>query len=81
MVKIGGALMRKILAGAAVFIAGIACGLIVTYGPLHAQGSINEVDIMVKLNEISNSQEAVVAAINSMKEDIQIIKIRVTQSQ
>ena len=73
--------MRKILAGAVVFIAGIACGLVLTYGPLHAQGSISENDIMAKLNEISKSQEDVVAAINSMKEDMQIIKIRVTQSQ
>jgi len=73
--------MRKILAGAAVFIAGMACGLVFTYGPLHAQGSINEGDIMAKLNEISRGQEEVVAAINSMKEDIKIILIRVTQRQ
>ena len=73
--------MRNILAGAAVFIAGIACGLILTYGPLHAQGAINEGDIMAKLNEISKSQGEMMAAINSIKEDLQIIKIRVTQSQ
>jgi len=73
--------MRNILTGAAVFIAGIACGLVLTYGPLHAQGSAGEGDIMAKLNEISKGQEEVVAAINSMKEDINIIKIRVTQSQ
>ncbi len=73
--------MKKILTGAAVFIAGIACGLIFTYGPLHAQGSISEGDIMAKLNEISKGQEEVVAAIHSMKEDMRIIRIRVTQSQ
>ena len=73
--------MRKILTVAAVFIAGVACGLIFTYGPLHAQGSINEGDVMAKLNEISKGQAEVVAAVNSMKEDIQTIKIRVTQSQ
>ncbi len=73
--------MRKILRGAVVFIAGIACGLIFTYGPLHAQGSVSEGDIMAKLNEISKSQAEIAAAINSMKEDMQIIKIRVTQSQ
>ncbi len=73
--------MRNILAGAAVFIAGIACGLVFTYGPLHAQGSISESDIMAKLDEISKGQEEVVAAINSIKEELQIIKIRVTQSQ
>ena len=73
--------MRKILTGAAVFIAGIACGLIFTYGPLHAQGSISESDIMAKLNEISKSQAEVASAINAIKADIQIVKIRVTQSQ
>ena len=73
--------MRKILAGAAVFIAGITCGLMLTYGPLHAQESTGEGDVMGKLNEISKSQKEVMAVINSMKEDMQIIKIRVTQSQ
>jgi len=77
----GCALMRKILAGAALFIVGIVCGLILTYGPLHAQGSTSEGDIMARLNEISRGQAEVVAAVNSMKEDIKIIKIRVTQIQ
>ena len=74
LVKIGGALMRKTLAGAVIFVMGLVCGLILTYGPLHAQGSINEGSIMAKLDEVA-------AAVNSMKEDIQIIKIRVTQNQ
>jgi len=73
--------MRKILAGTVLFIAGTICGLVLTYGPLHAQGVVSEGDIAAKLDEISKSQTEVVAAINSMKEDIQIIKIRVTQSQ
>lgn len=73
--------MKKMLAFTAVFVAGIACGLVFTYGSLHAQGAINEGDIMAKLDEISKSQEDVVAAINSIKEDLRIIKIRVTQSQ
>ena len=73
--------MRKILACAAVFIAGIACGLMLTYGPLHAQGATSEGDIMAKLNEISKGQEEMMAAINSIKEELQIVKIRVTQSQ
>jgi len=73
--------MKKILAGAALFVTGIACGLIVTYGPLHAQGAINENEIMAKLNEISRGQQEVVDAINSMKDDIRIIKVRVTQMQ
>ncbi|MDD5173941.1 MAG: hypothetical protein WC482_03070 [Candidatus Omnitrophota bacterium] len=73
--------MRKILTGAAIFIAGISCGLILTYGSLHAQGSSGDGDIAAKLNEISKNQENIIAAINSMKDDLRIIKIRVTQSQ
>ena len=73
--------MGRILSGAIIFIAGAICGLIFTYGPLHAQGSISEGDIMAKLNEISKGQEETIAAINSIKEDLRIIKIRVTQSQ
>lgn len=74
--------MRKILTGAAVFIAGIACGLILTYGPVrHAQAAVNENSIMAKLSDISRSQADMMAAISSIKEDLQIIKIRVTQSQ
>ena len=71
--------MRKILLGVIVFIVGVACGLIFTYGPLYAQGSNG--DVMAKLDEISKSQEETMAAINSIKEELQIIKIRVTQSQ
>ncbi|MDO8536228.1 MAG: hypothetical protein Q7S30_04390 [Candidatus Omnitrophota bacterium] len=73
--------MKKILMCAAIFFAGLACGLILTYGPLHAQESAIDSSVMTKLNEISAGQQEVVAAINAMKEDIQIIKIRVTQSQ
>ena len=73
--------MKKYFAGVLVFIIGLVCGLVFTYGPLNAQGSSGEGDIMAKLNEISKSQEDMMAAINSMKADLQIIKIRVTQSQ
>lgn len=81
LVKIGGILMKKLLAGAVLFIAGAACGLIFTYGPLHAQEPVNEDDIMVKLDEISKSQSEMAATIKSMKDDIQIIKLRITQMQ
>ena len=73
--------MRKILAGAVVFVAGMACGLIIAYGPLHAQGSTGENDIMPKLNEIVKGQQEIKASLNSIKEELQIIKIRITQSQ
>jgi hypothetical protein len=74
--------MKKFLAVIAVFITGIACGLILTYGPLHAQSSApSEGDIMAKLDEISKDQKEMMAAINSIREELQIIKIRITQNQ
>jgi len=74
--------MKKILAGLVVFIVGVTCGLIFAYGPLYAQSSvIVEGGIMSKLDEILSEQKEVAAMINSMKEDIEMIKIRVTQMQ
>jgi len=73
--------MKKILIGAIVFFVGFACCLILTHGLLQAQSGVNESDIMTKLNEIAKAQEELSATVNSMKEDIQIIKIRVTQLQ
>lgn len=70
--------MNKILATVIIFLAGAACALILTHGSLQAQG---EGDIMAKLNEIANAQRDISSAINAMKQDIQIIKIRVTQIQ
>ena len=73
--------MNKILASGIIFVAGVACGLVLTYGTLHAQNSTGEGDVMAKLNEIAKGQEEVVAMVNSMKEDIQVIRVRVTQMQ
>jgi hypothetical protein len=81
LVKIGDALMKNILLGAVIFIVGIACGLIFTYGTLHAEESTGNAEVIAKLDEISKGQADLTAAINSIKEDLQIIKIRVTQSQ
>lgn len=73
--------MRRILSAAGLFIAGLACGLVFTYGPIHAQSSVSENDIMSKLDEISKGQKGISDSISSMKEDIQVIRIRVTQMQ
>ena len=73
--------MRKILVGTVIIIVGIVCCLALGCGPLHAQESSGGSEVMAKLDEISKGQEELKAAINSIKEDLQIIKIRVTQSQ
>jgi hypothetical protein len=67
--------MKKILAGAVIFFIGMACGLMFIYGPTHANAANNSDEVlMAKMDEVVN-------AINDMKEDIRIIKIRVTQGQ
>ncbi len=73
--------MRKILASMLIIIVGMVCCLALACGPLHAQESTGEGDVMAKLDEISKSQEELKTAINSIKEELQIIKLRVTQSQ
>jgi hypothetical protein len=72
--------MKKILAFLAVFLMGAAFGLILVSGQLNAQ-SAGDADVLSKLNDIAKSQEDVMAGINAIKEDLKIIKIRITQMQ
>jgi len=73
--------MKKILAGLMIFVIGLICGLIFTYGSIHAQGAINENDVMSKLKEISDGQTGAMTVLNAIREDVQLIKIRITQMQ
>ena len=73
--------MRKILIAAVLFLTGVAFGLVLSHGTLNAQSSGNEADIISKLNDIAKGQQDLMAAVNSIKEDLQIVKIRVTQLQ
>ena len=41
----------------------------------------NNSAVMEKLSEVARSQQNILATLNALKEDIQIIKIRVTQIQ
>lgn len=70
--------MKRIFAVIILFVIGVAFGLVLSHGPLNAQ---SDSDVMSKLNDIAKSQGEVLAAIASMKEDLQIIKVRVTQLQ
>ncbi|MDP3791706.1 MAG: hypothetical protein Q8R38_06655 [Candidatus Omnitrophota bacterium] len=70
--------MKKKLIIVVLFIVGVAFGLVLAHGPLNAQG---DSDILSKLNDIAKGQEDLMAAMNSIREDLQIIKVRVTQLQ
>ena len=73
--------MKKLLMGVAIFIVGFVSAIILTHGSLRAEDSNNSGEVLNKLNELEKSQQNIVALINSVKEDIEIIKIRVTQIQ
>lgn len=73
--------MKKILVIIAAFFVGIICGLILTHGPLNAQNEDSDSDVMSKLNDIAKNQQELMTAINSIKEDLQTIKLRITQMQ
>jgi len=73
--------MKKNLIVIVVFFMGIVFGLILAHGTLNAQNANSDPDVMSKLNEIAKSQQDIIGAIGSMKEDLQIIKIRITQMQ
>lgn len=73
--------MKKILTGAIIFFVGFASALILTHGSLRAEDSSNYSNVLEKLDEVRISQQNILAALNSLKEDIQVIKVRVTQIQ
>ena len=73
--------MRKFLIGVAVFIVGFVSAIILTHGSLCAENSSDNSAVMEKLSEVARSQQNILATLNALKEDIQIIKIRVTQIQ
>lgn len=72
--------MKKISAMVLIFLTGFASCLILTHGTLRAQGT-NESDVMAKLDTIASGQQEIVSTLNGMKEDLKVIKIRLTQLQ
>jgi hypothetical protein len=72
--------MKKILIPAVIFCIGVAFGLVLAHGTLNAQGA-GDADVLAKLNDIAKSQEELMDTVKSIKEDLHIVKIRVTQLQ
>lgn len=73
--------MKKFLTSVIIFFAGALAALILTHGSLQAQDATGNREVIEKLNEVARSQQDIISALNSVKEDIKLIKIRVTQSQ
>ena len=58
----------------------IACALVFVNKAIQAQGE-GSTEMSQRLDEIAKDQKAILDGINSIKEELKIIKIRVTQSQ
>jgi len=66
--------MKKAVMWSIVFFTGFAVAFLLTHGSLSAQGSGDYREIISRLDELKGMM-------NSLKEDIQVIKIRITQMQ
>jgi len=73
--------MKKIVLGLVVSFAVIALLLAVTERQLAAEGSGSDMNILSKLDNILAGQKAMLDDMAYIKEELKIIKIRVTQSQ
>ena len=60
----------------------VAALLGMTGRAIHAQSSgASDSSVLAKLSEILNNQKSIMGDLASMKEELRIIKIRITQSQ
>ena len=73
--------IRKILTGFVISTIIIACLVALTDGIVRAQGSASDSDILRKLDDILNTQKAIQDDIAAIKEELAVVKIRVTQNQ
>ena len=73
--------ITKALLGLLVSVTVIVCLLGITGRATHAQGSGTDQSIAEKLDAIANTQKAILDDLASIKEELRIIKIRVTQTQ
>ena len=75
--------MRSSKILALVFIAVVVSAIVLgaTSRVLNAQGAVQDQGIAEKLDAIANTQKAILDDLASIKEELRIIKIRVTQTQ
>lgn len=74
--------IKKAISVFIVSIAVIAALLSITGRATQAQGSVaSDTAVLAKLNEIVSNQKLIIAGLDSLKAELNIVKIRVTQSQ
>ena len=72
---------NKCIGSTIVVIAVIMLLLTMTGRTTYAQSSGDSNTVLAKLQEVLNNQKQIMAELASLKEDVRIVKIRVTQSQ
>ena len=73
--------LKKVLAGV-VLVSFLASLPLLLAGPAHAEDqAVNQTEISNKLDQILASQKAIMNEIAAMKQELSIIKVRVTQAQ
>jgi len=70
---------RKIFIGFIVMLAITAVSIAIANRPIQAQSASQETDVLKRLNEIASDQKAILTDLAFIKEELRIIKIRVTQ--
>ena len=74
--------MRKILSGIAASLLVAALLVAVTNRPTRAEGagaSSGNAELSAKVDEVLRNQKDIIQRLDNMKEDIRIIKLRITQ--
>ena len=73
--------IRKILTGLVTSVIVITCLIALTDITTRAQAASSDSDISKKLDDIINGQKTIQADIAAIKQELAVIKIRVTQNQ
>ena len=73
--------LKKILLGFIIIVALISVFIVSTSRLTHAQGASSDSALFSKLDEILINQKAILDNLSGIKEELRVIKIRVTQSQ
>ncbi len=74
-------MLKKIIIGFTVSITVIYALLTITYRPIQAQPQPADQDIFAKLDAISKDQKEILGQLKDIMEELNIIKIRISQNQ
>lgn len=73
--------INKFVAAAVIAVFVISGVLFLVSTSTHAEGAVDSQEISRKLEEVLNNQKTILADLAALRNEIQIVKIRVTQQQ